>query len=125
MIANRLRCALLAAALLLGAPQTARADPAAPLPGETVLSFFVQLPDHGVALTTGGAVKMRRGPDGIAALAEPSLDNTLALICKLADGLDARHPRPRHNLSPPDRTLRSARHRHHRADHGNRKALVR
>ncbi|WP_374595352.1 hypothetical protein [Sphingosinicella sp.] len=85
MMANRLRCSLLAAALLLGASQTASADPATPLPGERVLSFFVQLPDHGVALTTGGAVKMRRGPEGIAALAEPSLDNTLALICKLAD----------------------------------------
>lgn len=85
MMVKRLKPSLFAVALLLGASHAAHADPAAPRPGETTLSFFVQLPGHGVALTTGGSVKMRRGPDGIPALEEPALDNTLALLCKLAD----------------------------------------
>ena len=54
-------------------------------PGEKVLSFFGILPDHGVALTTGGTMPLRTGPEGIALFTEPALNNTLALIMKLAD----------------------------------------
>lgn len=56
-----------------------------PAAGEKVMSFFIQLPDHGVALTTGGLKGMKAAPDGIAPFSEPALENTLALITKMAD----------------------------------------
>lgn len=57
-----------------------------PAAGEKVLSFFGLLPDHGVALTVGGNMPMKIAPEGIGRFTEPALNNTLALIMKLADG---------------------------------------
>jgi len=50
-------------------------------PGEE--SFFIDLPQHGVAVTHSGEMKLGAGPPGIALFQEPAIRNGLAILTKL------------------------------------------
>ena len=50
---------------------------------ETIESFFVDLPAHGIAMTHGGRIGLEPGPPGIPSLDEPAISNSLALLVKV------------------------------------------
>ncbi len=52
-------------------------------PSETIESFFIDLPAHGVAMTHGGRIGLVAGPPGIPTFDEPHIKNGLALLTKL------------------------------------------
>jgi hypothetical protein len=53
--------------------------------GSATESFFLQLPDDGIAITHGGNMALAAGPPGIALLKEAHIKDGLALLAKLRD----------------------------------------
>ncbi|MCC7414397.1 MAG: hypothetical protein IT495_22470 [Gammaproteobacteria bacterium] len=48
-------------------------------------SFFMELPDDGIAFTHGGNMALAAGPPGVALLSEPRVQSGLAILAKLRD----------------------------------------
>jgi hypothetical protein len=71
-----LHAALLVLAVIAGAQAGA---------GESVESFYIELPGDGIAVTHGGDLVLAAGPPGIPLLGEERIRNGLALLVKLRD----------------------------------------
>jgi hypothetical protein len=57
----------------------------APRPGERVMSFYSNMPEHAISVTHGGAIGLGTFPPGIPTLSEPGIRNGLIADLKLAD----------------------------------------
>jgi hypothetical protein len=80
-----MKIAWLAIGIVLGGCALVRPTPAARTVSE---SFFIDVPQHGVALTHSGKMMLTAGPPGIPLFEEKAIRNGLALIMKVrnADG---------------------------------------